>query len=88
MRDVRIRLEEGDENRPKFWKLVGQLEGEGGEDEVQIAAVLEFARTEERCSQLSVSKDLLADCLGDRGLAGPSETVEPEDRRLVEILDP
>jgi len=27
-------LEEGDENGSKFGELVGQLEGEGGEDEV------------------------------------------------------
>jgi hypothetical protein len=81
-------LKEGDENRSEFGEFVGQLEGEGGEDEVEVAAVLEIARTEERRSELSVGKDPLADCLGDRGLASPGEPVQPEDRRLVEVFGP
>ena len=44
---VPVQPEEGDKNSSKFWIYVCKLEGEGGED----AAVLEIARTEERCSQ-------------------------------------
>ena len=88
MHDIRIRLEEGDKSGSKFRKLVGQLEGEGGEDEVEATAVLEVARTEERRSELSVGKGPFTDRLGDRGLAGAGESVQPEDGGLVEVFDP
>ena len=88
MCNIWIRLKEGDESGSEFWEFVSQLEGEGGEDEVQVAAVLEVAGTEERRSELTVSKDPLADCLGDRGLAGPGEPVQPEDGRLIEVFGP
>ena len=88
MRDVRVRLEEGDENGSKCWIFVCQLEGEGGEDEVQVAAVSEIARTKERCPQHAVSEDPLANCLGDRGLSGASQPIQPEDGRLLEVFDP
>ena len=81
-------MEERDEDGSKFWELVGQLEGEGGEDEVEVAAVLEIARAEVRRSELPVGKDPLADRLGDRRLAGPGKPVQPEDRRLVEVSGP
>ena len=51
MCDVRVRLEERDENRSECWIFVRQLEGEGGEDEMKVAAVSEIARTEEGCSE-------------------------------------
>ena len=88
MCDIRIRLEEGDESRSEIGEFVGQLEGEGGEDEVEVAAVLEVAGTKKGCSELSVRKHPLAGCLGNRGLAGPGESVQPEDRRLVEVFGP
>ena len=47
MYNVRVRLEDGDENGSEFRVFVCQLEGEGGEDEVEVAAVFEIARTEE-----------------------------------------
>jgi len=67
---------------------VRQLKGEGGEDEVEVAAVLEIARTKEGRSKLSISKDPFAGRLGDCGLASPGEPVQPEDRRLVEVFGP
>ena len=88
MRDVWVRLEEGDEGGSKSWIFVSQLEGEGGEDEVEVAAVSEIARTKERCPQYAVSEDTLANCLGDRGLAGAGQPIQPEDRRLLEVFDP
>ena len=88
MCDIRIRLKEGDKNGSKFREFVGQLEGEGGKDEVQVAAVLEIARTEERRSELAISKDPLADRLGDRGLASAGKPVQPEHRGLVEVFCP
>ena len=60
-----------------------QLECESGKDEVEIAAVLEIAGTEERRSELTISEDMLADRLGDRRLASSGEPVQPEYRRLA-----
>ena len=40
-------MKERDEDRSKFWEFVGKLEGEGGEDEVEVAAVLEVTGTKE-----------------------------------------
>ena len=54
MDNIRIRLKEGNKKGSELRKFVCQLEGEGGEDEVQIAAVLEIAGTEERRSELTV----------------------------------
>ena len=88
MDNIRIRLKEGNKKGSELRKFVCQLEGEGGEDEVQIAAVLEIAGTEERRSELTVSEDTLADRLGDRRLAGPGEPVQPEDRRLIRVFCP
>ena len=65
-----------------------KLEGEGGEDEMQVATVLKVAGTEERGSKLPVGKDPLANRLGNRRLTGPGEPVQPEDRRLYEVLGP
>ena len=81
-------MEEGDKSGSEFWEFVGQLEGEGGEYEVEVAAVLEVTRTEERRPKLSVSKDPLAGRLGNRGLASPGEPVQPEHRRLLKIFGP
>ena len=60
----------------------------GGEDEVEVTAVLEITRAEEGCPQQSVGEDPLADCLGDRQLASPGEPVQPEDGGIVKISSP
>ena len=65
-----------------------QLKGEGGEDEVKVATVLEIARAKEGSSQQSVGEYPLADRLGDRGLASPCEPVQPEYGGLIEVFDP
>jgi hypothetical protein len=67
---------------------VRQLEGKRGKDKVEVAAVLEIARTKKGRSQEPVSEDPLADCLGDRGLASPGEPVQPEDGRFIEVFCP
>ena len=41
--DFRIQPKKGDKNGSKCWVFVCQLEGEGGEDEAEVAAVLEIA---------------------------------------------
>ena len=54
----------------------------GREDEVEVAALLGIALTEERRSELSVSKALLTGCPDYRVLVGAGEPVQPEDKRL------
>ena len=88
MDDIRIRLEEGDENGSEFAVPVCQLEGEGWEDELEVTPILEIARTKERGSQQPVGEDTFAERLGDRGLASPCQPVQPEDRRFVGVLGP
>ena len=88
MYNVRVQLEEGVENGSKFRIYACKLEGEGGEDETEVAAVFKIARTNEGRSQLPVGKDSLAGYLGNCGLSGASEPVQPEDRRLAEVPGP
>ena len=45
-----------------MWISGGKLEGEGWEDLLKIAAVLEVPRTEKACAKVS----LLESCLGER----------------------
>ena len=67
---------------------MGELKGESGEDIEETPAVFEIARTEEGRSQPSVGEDVLGDGLGDRGLPGPGEAVQPVDGGRVVILGP
>ena len=88
MYNIGIQSKEADEDRSEPRKPVCQLEGDGGEDEAQVAAILEIAGTEERRSEFPVGKHPLADRLCDRGLARPGEPVQPEYRGLVEVVGP
>ena len=88
MHNVRVLLEEGDDDRSEFRVLVCQVEGECGEDEAKVAPVLEIAGTEERRSQQPVSECNLTDRLANRRLVSPSEPVQPEDGRFVETFGP
>ena len=88
MRNIRIRLEEGDQGRSKFGVLVSELKGEGGKDVVDVPTVFEIARTEEGRSESPVGEDAFGGGLGDRRLASPGEPVQPVDRRHVEVFGP
>jgi len=67
---------------------VGELEGESGEDGSEVAPVVEVSRTEEARPELPVGKAHLRKCLGDGGLAGPGEAVEPEYALVLLIVQP
>ena len=66
MYNIWIGLEKGDKASSKVRVFVGQLEGKGGEYEVEVAAVLKVSRTEEGCSQETVSKHVPSNGLSDR----------------------
>ena len=68
--------------------FVCELESKGGEDEVQVAAVLEVSRTKKRRSQETIGEDMFSDGLSDRRLPRSGEPVQPEDGGLVEVLSP
>ena len=88
MRDVWIRLEEGDKRGPEFRVLLCKLERQRGEDELEITTILDASRAEKRGTQTVVGKQPFRNRLRDRGLPCPSESVEPEDGRRLEILGP
>jgi len=67
---------------------VGELEGEGGEDRSKVASVVEVPGTEEARPKLPVGKADLRKRLGDGGLAGPGEAVEPEHVLVLLIVQP
>ena len=62
-----------------------ELDGQGGEDEVEVAPVLEVSRTEERGTELSFYEQPLRDRLRDRALSCPCQSVEPVDGGLAEV---
>ena len=88
MFNIRIRLEEGDEEGSKVGVFVCQLEGEGGEYVVEVATVLEVARTKKGRSKSPFGEEPLRDRLGDCRLPCPSKSVKPEHGRLVGVVGP
>ena len=63
----------------EIWVPVSELEGEGGEDVLDISPGLEISRAEETRPELPVREASLSKCLGDGRLAGPRETIQPEN---------
>ena len=88
MYDVRIGSEERDKQGSEARVLVCKLECQSGKDVLEVTAILKTSRAEERRSQPAVGKHPLRDRLCDRGFPRPSESVEPEDWRLAEVLGP
>ena len=55
---------------------------------MEVAPVLEISGAEEGSTELSVREHPLGDCLSDGGLPCSSESIEPVDRRFVEVACP
>ena len=68
--------------------FVCELESKGGEYEVEVAAVLEVARTKKGCSQEPIDKQTLRDCLSDCRLSCPGEAIQPEDGGCIKVFGP
>jgi hypothetical protein len=77
--DLGIGFQDWEQLLSEFWVPVGELEGEGGENVLDISPVLEISRTEETRAELPVCKAILSESLGDGRLASPRETVKPEN---------
>jgi len=67
---------------------MSKLEGEGGKNVVKTPAIIEVARTEEGCSQSPIGENVLRDRLGDCGLAGSGEPVQPVNGGGVRVISP
>jgi hypothetical protein len=76
--EVRVVPQNGKQRLSELWVSIGELEGEGGEDVLNVAPVLEISRAEETRPELSIRITGLGERLGDGRLPGPRETVEPE----------
>ena len=83
-----IRSNQRDEDRSKLGVLVGELNGEGGKNEVEVAAVRVVSRTEEGGTKLSSCEHPLRNRLCDGTLPCPSQPVQPVDGRLAKIPCP
>ena len=88
MDDIGIRLNQCNECRSKCGVLACKLDGKGGEDELEVAPVLEVSGAEERSSESSVGRQPLCDRLRDSGLSSSSQPVQPVNRGLVEVPRP
>ena len=55
---------------------------------MKVAPVLEISGTEEGSTELSVREHPLGDCLSDGGFPRSGESIEPVDRRFVEVACP
>ena len=88
MDDPRIRLDQRDKYRSKFRVIACQLNGQGGEDESEIAPVLEVSGAEERGPEPSVRENSLRDRPCDRALACSSGPAQPVDGGLTGVTRP
>jgi len=79
MDNIRIGLENRDKRGPEVRILLGKLECQRGEDELEITAILDTPRTKERSPKAAISKGPFCDRLCDRGFSCPGESVKPED---------
>ena len=55
---------------------------------MEVAPVLEISGAEEGSTELSVREHPLGDCLSDGGFPRSGESIEPVDRRFVEVTCP
>ena len=83
-----IRPNQRDEDGSKFGISACELDRKGGKDEVEVAPVQEVPRTEEGGSKLTICEHPLCDRLGDGALPCPGQSVQPIDRRFIEIPCP
>ena len=86
MSDPWIGLDQRDEVQSKVGVLARKLDGGGGENEVEVAPILEITRAEERGTKLSVRQRPFGDRFGDTSLPCPSDPVQPADGGLAKFL--
>ena len=88
MENFWIRLDQLNEGRSEFGVLPGELNGQGRENQVEVAPVFEVSRAEERGAESSVRECPLGNCLGDGALPGPSKSAQPVDGGCIKVAGP
>ena len=63
--DLRVGPQDRKQLLSEFRVPVGELEGEGGEDVLDIAPVLKISRAEETRTELPIREAILGECLGN-----------------------
>jgi len=74
-----------DKYRSEFGVLPCELDGQGGEYEMEVAPVLKVSGTEEGGTELIICEQPLCGRLSDRALSCPGQSVEPVDGGLAEV---
>ena len=77
-----------DKERSEIGVLSRKLDGEGGEDQVEVAPVLEIPGAEEGGTELSTRERPLRNCLCDGCLPRSGQPIQPVDGRFVEVPSP
>jgi hypothetical protein len=86
--DLWIRPYQRDEDRPEFGICPRKLDGQGGEDETEVAPVFKVSGAEEGGTESSLCERPLRDCLSNGALPRSSETVQPVNRGFVKVACP
>lgn len=85
---IRTRLDDRNKSIFELWVAISQISGQGREDEVQAASILESSGTEETGPQETVCEAILCESLGNRGFPTPGLSVQPEHPSIMQILRP
>ena len=88
MSNIGALLQDLEQLPPETQMLIGELECEGREDHLEIAAVFEVPRTEEAGPELAVRERRLGERLGDGRLSGPGQAIQPEDTLVSFTCEP
>jgi hypothetical protein len=86
--DFWLRLDERNKGRSKCWIPPCELDGEGREDESEVASVLEVPGAKERCTKPTVCECPLGDRPCDGAFPRPGESIQPINRGLPEVACP
>ena len=83
-----IGLGQRDKDGSEFGVCASELDGKGGEDELEVAPVLEVSGTEEGSAEPSVCERPFRNRLRDGGLSCSSQPIKPVNRRLGKVTSP
>ena len=88
MNDPWIGLHQWDKDRSKFGVPPCELDGQGGEYEVEVASVIEVSGAEEGGPETPVCERPLSNGLRNGALPRSGKPIQPVDRRLSEVRCP
>ena len=86
--DLGVGPHNGKQLLSESWEPIGELEGGGWGDFLNIAPILKVSRAEKTRPELPVCKTGLGERLGNGRLPRPRKTVQPEDTLVPLIQQP